>query len=121
MLGAWRDALCCFLQMLEAVKGPVYGLNYEKGDSQIIMAGYKLAAAKLTASSALGCLAAHVDEPEVLGQVILTSPSIACLLAITGDRHCNLGGKWAHAAPAEWTCQGWHGAAAASACWMSAI
>ena len=57
------------MQMLEAVKGPVYGLTYEKGDCDIYMAGYKLAAAKLTASSAVGCLALLVPEPEELGKV----------------------------------------------------
>lgn len=59
----------CWVQMLEAVKGPVYGLTYEKGDSDIYMAGYKLAAAKLTASSAIGCMALHLHEPEELGKV----------------------------------------------------
>ena len=58
------------MQMLEAVKGPVYGLTYQKGDSDIYMAGYKLAAAKLTASSAIGCLALFVHQPEELGKVM---------------------------------------------------
>ena len=57
------------VQTLEAVKGPVYGLTYERGDTEIFMAGYKLAAAKLTSSSALGCLASFVGEPEDLGKV----------------------------------------------------
>ncbi len=60
--------------MLEAVKGPVYGLTYQKGDSDIYMAGYKLAAAKLTASSAIGILARHVHEPEDLGKASLFIP-----------------------------------------------
>ena len=68
--------------MLEAVKGPVYGLTYQKGDADILMAGYKLAAAKLTASSAIGCLAHHVHEPEELGQVTLN-----CHLLL--DRWCH--------------------------------
>ena len=50
------------------------GLTYEKGDSEIFMSGYKFAAAKLTACSALGCLAKYVDEPEELGKVCLFSP-----------------------------------------------
>lgn len=77
--------------MLEAVKGPVYGLTYEKGDSEILMAGYKLAAAKLTASSAIGCLAQHVHEPEELGKVSLT-PHL--LLTHLLDRWCYLLLTW---------------------------
>ena len=62
------------MQMLETVKGPVMGLTYEKGDSEIFMSGYKFAAAKLTACSALGCLVKYVDEAEELGKVCLLSP-----------------------------------------------
>ena len=79
-------------QMLEAVKGPVYGLTYEKGDSDILMAGYKLAAAKLTASSAIGCLAQHVCEPEELGKVSLTTHLLLTHLLL--DRWCYLVLTW---------------------------
>lgn len=58
---------------LEAVKGPVYGLTYERGDTEIFMAGFKLAAAKLTSCSALGCLATFVKEPEDLGKEVMHS------------------------------------------------
>lgn len=57
------------MQMLEAVKGPILGLSYERGDSEMYMVGYKFAAAKLTSCSALGCLATCVDDPEELGKV----------------------------------------------------
>ena len=67
-----------FSANLEAVKGPVYGLTYERGDTEIFMAGYKLAAAKLTASSALGCLATLVEEPEDLGKVNVCDICQAC-------------------------------------------
>ena len=57
------------MQMLETVKGPVMGLTYEKGGSEIFMNGYKFAAAKLTSCSAVGCLAKYINEPEELGKV----------------------------------------------------
>ena len=71
------------VQTLEAVKGPVYGLTYERGDTEIFMAGYKLAAAKLTSCSALGCLATFVEEPEDLGKVIISQILVFVRPAVT--------------------------------------
>ena len=63
------------------------GLTYEKGDSEIFMSGYKFAAAKLTACSALGCLAKYVNEPEELGKVCLLSQKNPCLFCILWRTH----------------------------------
>ncbi|BDA42787.1 probable vacuolar protein 8 at C-terminar half [Coccomyxa sp. Obi] len=48
--------------MLEAVTGPVQCLSYERGRNEILMRGYKFAAAKLTATAALGCIASANSE-----------------------------------------------------------
>lgn len=71
------------VQTLEAVKGPVYGLTYERGDTEIFMAGFKLAAAKLTSCSALGCLATFVKEPEDLGKVSICQILVFVRPAVT--------------------------------------
>jgi hypothetical protein len=49
--------------MLEAVTGPVQCLSYERGKNEILMRGYKFAAAKLSAAAALGAIApANADS-----------------------------------------------------------
>ncbi len=55
--------------MLEAVTGPVQCLSYERGRNEILMRGYKFAAAKLTAAAALGCLASATPNSWRLAEV----------------------------------------------------
>jgi hypothetical protein len=57
------------MQMLEAVEGSVQRLSYERGKNEILMRGYKFAAAKLTATAALGCIAPGAPSPASLAQV----------------------------------------------------
>lgn len=44
-------------------------LSYERGKREILMRGYKFAAAKLTATAAIGCIAAAIPNPADLAQV----------------------------------------------------
>lgn len=63
------------VQMLEAVTGSVQCLSYERGRNEILMRGYKFAAAKLTAAAALGCLAsANADSWRMAEVCFLTLP-----------------------------------------------
>ena len=55
--------------MLEAVTGPVQCLSYERGKNEILMRGYKFAAAKLTAAAALGGIATATVDSWQLAEV----------------------------------------------------
>lgn len=55
--------------MLETAGAPVRVLCYERGRRDILMSGYKFAAAKLAASSALGMIGPHADSPGGLALV----------------------------------------------------
>ena len=49
--------------MLDVVEDPVRSLTYERGPEDILMRGFKFAAAKMAAATALGMIGPHARDP----------------------------------------------------------
>ena len=64
--------------MLEVVEDPVRAVTYERGPDDILMRGFKFAAAKMAAATALGMVGPHARDPGALVAVRGVGVHIGC-------------------------------------------